>query len=224
MKSQVLHTVWWAEAAGEIWNWSLLGMKGLRRKARLVLTVNRPYSGPETLIVFTPLVWYSATQIKRPEGSRLTWCVMPSEKHWHPWIKTSMLIQHFSFARIVIALYLLYLCNLHSILRLLTANVTGTPSLPSPSSSLSPSSAPHPYPSVSCCYPRAHDPHSVLSLLPQVPPFHSNVSRKEDEVRIGDGAEHHKRTQRLLFGCIITVRTCPRTYYICFSLFVQLWW
>ena len=33
MKSQVLHTVWCnisGEAAGEIWNWSLLGVKGLR--------------------------------------------------------------------------------------------------------------------------------------------------------------------------------------------------
>ena len=32
MKSQVLHTVWWnisGEAVGEIWNWSLLGVKGL---------------------------------------------------------------------------------------------------------------------------------------------------------------------------------------------------
>ena len=32
MKSQVLHTVWCnisGEAAGEIWNWSLLGVKGL---------------------------------------------------------------------------------------------------------------------------------------------------------------------------------------------------
>ena len=32
MKSQVLHTVWCnmsREAAGEIWNWSLLGVKGL---------------------------------------------------------------------------------------------------------------------------------------------------------------------------------------------------
>ena len=32
MKSQVLHTVWCnisGEAAGEIWNWSLFGMKGL---------------------------------------------------------------------------------------------------------------------------------------------------------------------------------------------------
>ena len=34
MKSQVLHTVWCyisGEAAGEIWNWSLLGVKGLRQ-------------------------------------------------------------------------------------------------------------------------------------------------------------------------------------------------
>ena len=33
MKSQVLHTVWRSvsgEAAGEIWHWSLLGVKGLR--------------------------------------------------------------------------------------------------------------------------------------------------------------------------------------------------
>ena len=32
MKSQVLHTVWWnisGEATGEVWNWSLLGVKGL---------------------------------------------------------------------------------------------------------------------------------------------------------------------------------------------------
>ena len=32
MESQVLHTVWCTipgEAAGEIWNWSLLGVKGL---------------------------------------------------------------------------------------------------------------------------------------------------------------------------------------------------
>ena len=32
MKSQVLHTVWCyisTEAAGEVWNWSLLGVKGL---------------------------------------------------------------------------------------------------------------------------------------------------------------------------------------------------
>ena len=32
MKSQILHTVWCnssGEAAGEIWNWSLLGVKGL---------------------------------------------------------------------------------------------------------------------------------------------------------------------------------------------------
>ena len=35
MKSQVLHTVWCnisCEAAGEIWNWSLLGVKGLTRQ------------------------------------------------------------------------------------------------------------------------------------------------------------------------------------------------
>ena len=33
MKSQVLHTVWCSisgEAAGEIWNWALLGVKGLK--------------------------------------------------------------------------------------------------------------------------------------------------------------------------------------------------
>ena len=35
MKNQVLHTVWYnisGEAAGEIWTWSLLGVKGLRGK------------------------------------------------------------------------------------------------------------------------------------------------------------------------------------------------
>ena len=35
MKSQVLHTVWChisCEAAGEIWHWSLSGVKGLKRK------------------------------------------------------------------------------------------------------------------------------------------------------------------------------------------------
>ena len=33
MKGQVLHTVWryiFGEATGEIWNWSLLGVKGLK--------------------------------------------------------------------------------------------------------------------------------------------------------------------------------------------------
>ena len=37
MKSQVLHTVWCnitGEAAGEIWIWSLLGVKGLRALLR----------------------------------------------------------------------------------------------------------------------------------------------------------------------------------------------
>ena len=37
MKSQVLHTVWCnisAEAAGEIWNWSLLGVKRLNLSSR----------------------------------------------------------------------------------------------------------------------------------------------------------------------------------------------
>ena len=38
MKGQVLHTVWCnvsGEAAGKIWNWSLLGVKGLKAKSWL---------------------------------------------------------------------------------------------------------------------------------------------------------------------------------------------
>ena len=37
MKSHVLHTVWCnipGEAAGEIWSWSLLGVKGLKLNNR----------------------------------------------------------------------------------------------------------------------------------------------------------------------------------------------
>ena len=40
MKSQVLHTVWWnitGEAAGGIWHWSLLGVKGLIFVTELVV-------------------------------------------------------------------------------------------------------------------------------------------------------------------------------------------
>ena len=42
MKSKVLHTVWCnipGEAAGEIWNWSLLGLKGLKIDEKLILII-----------------------------------------------------------------------------------------------------------------------------------------------------------------------------------------
>ena len=44
MKSQVLHTVWRSisgEAAGEIWNWSLSGLKGLSCKVQALDPLSR---------------------------------------------------------------------------------------------------------------------------------------------------------------------------------------
>ena len=44
MKSQVLHTVWCnisGQAAGEIWHWSLLGVKGLQCALFLVAAITR---------------------------------------------------------------------------------------------------------------------------------------------------------------------------------------
>ena len=44
MKSQVLHTAWChisGEAAGEIWTWSLLGVKGKQRKLDVVIIRGR---------------------------------------------------------------------------------------------------------------------------------------------------------------------------------------
>ena len=52
MKSQVLHTVWCnisGEAAGEIWNWSLLGVKKVKTfKNALIL----PHSGVALMQIF----------------------------------------------------------------------------------------------------------------------------------------------------------------------------
>ena len=49
MKSQVLHTVWCyisGEAAGEIWNWSLLGVKGLSSRPFQIGPFSLPSTGP----------------------------------------------------------------------------------------------------------------------------------------------------------------------------------
>ena len=56
MKSQVLHAVWCnipGEAAGEIWNWSLLGVKGLNM-AQLISCFN---------MIFTEVCWLVWQQV-----------------------------------------------------------------------------------------------------------------------------------------------------------------
>ena len=47
MKSQVLHTVWYnitGEAAGEIWTWSLLGVKGSTNESCCITQVQKVHS------------------------------------------------------------------------------------------------------------------------------------------------------------------------------------
>ena len=46
MENHVLHTVWCnisGEAAGEVWNWSLLGVKGLKPAEQIHARKDLPY-------------------------------------------------------------------------------------------------------------------------------------------------------------------------------------
>ena len=67
MKSQVLHTVWCnisGEATGEIWNWSLLGMKGLKSNRRCVEV--QLIVGKVNCRRISP-VWWESWQTQREE-------------------------------------------------------------------------------------------------------------------------------------------------------------
>ena len=61
MKSQVLHTVWRSvsgEAAGEIWHWSLLGVKGLNNQPRTPHPVSQYGHNPLTYAHDFRFIWF----------------------------------------------------------------------------------------------------------------------------------------------------------------------
>ena len=87
MKSQVLHTVWChisAEAAGEIWNWSLLGVKGLelvayRFEVWLAKTQQEAASSPHTNVYGVALDILGAGGAVRVSSHTLSFlfCLLP---------------------------------------------------------------------------------------------------------------------------------------------------